>query len=552
MFNLKLDILRDEEKKNVESNIQDKVPTKVLQPAIWINMSNMHNTAFAVDAAAKKVVAIVTADREIRNAVSTLRAAKANIETYGASEAVMCIFNEHNMLADVIGMSIPTITEDNAKAVGMACVENIDATVESAYDKVKEFFANICDAAAKFFERFKAQAECQCATIGEVITNIIDKAEGVDDVELGKENIFGYTQPVFMQRIEALQFIIDNLAGCGCTNEELRKFEGALKTLGYKVVEKTEEDTVVAPQTPAEQTAEAPEKSEVMVNPAEPTDQVSSEDVAPDAAQEQPMAVFRWNHATIKTGAEALKGLLSGAGKFDGVATKLGEVRGNVMAAIEAISKGEDKAEKESIIECGRNYAAFVGDIIGVFGGAVSELVDQVVCMASKLSKQKADGNGQPDNVGTEPAAPVKEEPAPVNTPAPVDNPEPEQPAGEPAPVQQPEGTPVPEQTNQDAPAAPAPEGGETPKEGEQPTEGAPEGEGQPAQQNKENWWDGFEQPENVPNDKPVQTPKGVDPNGEAEPGKAPHIVPTETPESEQPEKKAEPFMEDILGTRLF
>lgn len=542
MFNLGLNILRNEEKQNIESKIQDKVSVANPESTIWMNISNMHNTAFAVDMAAKKVVAIVTADREIRNAVSTLRSAKANINTYGASEAVMCIFNENNMLADVLGMSIPTITEDNAKAVGTACVENIDATVDSAYDKVKEFFAAICEAAAKFFERFKAQAECQCATIGEVITNIIDKAEGIDGAELGKENVFGYTQPVFMERISALQFIIDNLASCGCTNEELRKFEPALKTLGYKVVEKNESDAAVAPETPAEQAADAPAPNEVMDPVQEPAEKVSSEDVAPDAAQEQPMAVFRWTQATIKTSAESLKALLAGAGKFDGVATKLGEVRGNVMAAIETVASatGEEKAEKENTIECGRNYAAFVGDIIGVFGGSVSELVDQIVCMASKLNKQKADGNGQPSNVGTEPV-PANE---PVNTP----------PATEPTPSQEPEQTPAapaPE-TNQDTPA-PAPEG-EQPKEGEQPAEGAPAPEGGEAPaQGKKNWWDDeLQQPEGVPNDAPVSTPEGVDPNGEPDPGSAPHTVPTETPEGEQPGQKAEPFMEDILGTRLF
>ena len=543
MFDLGLKILQSEEKKTMESKIQDKAPIVSPESTIWINISKMHNTAFAVDMAAKKVVAVVTADREIRNAVATLRSAKANIKEFGASEAVMCIFNENNMLADVLGMSIPTITADNATAIGTACVENIDAVVDSAYDKVKEFFAAICEAASKFFERFKAQAECQCATIGEVITNIIDKAEGVDDAELGKENVFGYTQPVFMERIGALQFIIDNLAACGCSNEELRKFESALKTLGYKVVEKNEADAVVAPETPAEQAADAP--AEVM-DPEQPeaAEKVSSEDVAPDAAQEQPMAVFRWTQATIKTSAEALKALLAGANKFDGVATKLGEVRGNVMAAIETISSanGEEKAEKENIIECGRNYAAFVGDIIGVFGGSVSELVDQIVCMASKLSKQKAEGNGQPDNVGTEPVAPAANEPE-QNPVVPT-----EEPAGEPAPAVNQEPAPAPEGEQ----PAPAPEGGEQPQpEGEQPSAA---NEPAPAPENsKGNWWDDeFKQPENVPNDAPVKTPNGVDPNGEAEPGKAPHIVPTETPEGEQPNKKAEPFMEDVIGTRLF
>ena len=540
MFDLGLKILQNEESNTSKKQIKEEVVKSNPESTIWVNMCKMHNTEFAVDIAAKKVVAIVTAERAVRDAVATLRSAKANIVEYGASEAVMCIFNENNMLADVIGMNIPTITSDNASAIGTACVENIDATVESAYSKVKEFFTSICEAASKFFERFKTQAECQCATIGEVITNIIDKSENIDDAELGKENIFGYTQPVFMERIAALQFIIDNLASSGCSSEELRKFEPSLKTLGYKVVEKVADNSVVAPKTTEEQKADAPNPEEVMdpVQP-EPAEKVSSEDVAPDAAQEKPMAVFRWNKDNIKVAAVAIKALLASSNKFDGVATKLGEIRGSVLAAIDSISaaQGEEKSEHEATIECGRNYAAFVGDIIGVYGGAVSELVDQIVCMASKLSKQKSDGNGQPTNVGTEPVSTNPDD-------------QPVAPATQEPDTTQKEGTPVPEQTNQNAPSAPPAE-----EQPEQEPEQKPEESQQPENKTESEskyWWDTLEQPENVPQDEPVSTPEGVDPNGEPEPGDAPHTVPTETPEENQPEQKAEPFMEDIIGTRLF
>lgn len=391
----------------------------------WVRMAKMRNTQFAVDVAARKVLGVVSEDRAVRDALSTLRQAKATIKCYGASESIMAIFNAGGQLGDCIGMAIPEITSVNARSVGIACCENIDEAIEDAYEQVRKFFDSFIDSVAKFFDKLDAQLECQKATIDDVIENIIGDVEMIDAEAFSTEETFGYTQPVFMQRVQALTHIAQGIGNCECTTEAMRAFEEDLKVLGYKVVEKSQEELdveseveapaanepelVIVPETPAEQEADAPAPEEVMnpepdapkeVQPVQPdtmnpqplpavsteNDEIPAEAPA-DAPQEQTLAVFRWTPETIRTAACAVKGMLEASSNMRSLNRTIGEVKGTVDAAIDCVveAEGEDKTECENKIEMGRRFAAFVGDIINVYGEAVNELVDQVVCLAGIL-----------------------------------------------------------------------------------------------------------------------------------------------------------------------
>lgn len=519
---------------------------------VWVDMANMINTRFAVDIAAKKVTAVVTNDRKICNALSTLKNAKSVIKTYGASESIMCIFNSGNTLSDVIGMEIPAITAENAKAVGIACCENIDETIVNAYEKVKVFFDQIVESAGTFFTKLQDQATSQNAMIDRVVSSISSEAAKIDAVSFNSDDIFGYTQPVFMERVNALQYINDNFASLGTSSEELRTLEPYMKVLGYKIVETGTESLLegdeetpsvqIVPETPKEAEQTAPEPAEVL-NPqpvltGDPAEVISTEEgegeekqpvvtttpVTPvepaDAPQEQTMAVFRWTPSNIVVAAGAVKNVLYSVPKFADVYNKLGTVRDDVTKSIETIQM--DSSQKdfcESTISAGRSYAAFLGDVIAVYSASVNELVDQVLTMAGKLVVNASDKGVAPEAITTE---------DPMGLDAKYVNEDPK------------EATPEED-----------PKGKQAEPSGEEPATDPKEAEQEdPAAGETKN---GVETPENVPNDKPLDDPaKGVDPNGEPHPGNAPHIEPTETPEGEQPGDKAEPFLGDVYGTRLW
>ena len=520
--------------------------TTSTNPVIWVEMANMLNTRFAVDVAAKKVLQVVTEDKKIYKAVSTLKNAKAVIKTYGASESIMCIFNSGNMLADVIGMEIPQITSENINAVSIACCENIDATVLDAYAKVTEFFNNIVNSLATFFARLQESATARISTIDSLMNSLTSEVVKIDAVEFSNDEVFGFTQPVFMERAAALQFINDNLATTGTSPEELKAFAPYLKTLGYKVVDSAESllegdapAVEIVPETTKEAEQTAPEPTEVL-NPqpvlqGDPAEVVSTEDPVvtttpaqpdgpADGAQSQSMAVFRWTPSNIAVAATAVKTIFGTVDKFAKVCEVVNKVKADVETAIKAVQTTEENKEaNEALIEAGRGYASFIGEIIAVYNGAANELADQVIAMLGKLANNKSEK-------GVEPSAITTEDPMGVNARY---------------------------QAAEQEPAAP--EGGEQPKE--EPKQEEPKGEQKETSTEEpaaapaegEETKNNVETPENVPNDKPLDDPaKGVDPNGEPHPGKAPHVEPTETPEGEQPGKKAEPFLGDVMGTRLW
>ena len=537
----------------------------------WLKIANMQASAFAVNKATRKLVAVVSHDREVCEAVGILASAKQIIKTHGATESIMAFFNNNNQLANCIGMEIPQITEANAAAVGVACCESIDATVVTAYDKVKEFFDALISTANNFFDKLKEQTSRQSEAIDSVVENIINTADKEDTKSFTHNEAFGYSQPVFMDRVNALQFINNHLAVCEANNESMLQFAPALKTLGYKIVEKSSEglydgevnkiesELQIVPETAEDAPAEgapaggeapapAPEGGEQAAPAPEGGAPAGGEGGAPAPAAEsmQTTSAYMWNINSVREAALAIKAALVGSERLTGVTNKLGEIKGTVVSAIESVITDEsaNKLEADATITTGRRYAAFIGDILAIYSGASNELVDQVVCLSAKLVAELTKNEEVP-------AAPAEGAPAPEGGAPAEGAPAPEGGApaeGAPAGGEG-GGAPAAEGSEPAAPAgegggegAPAPaEGAPAPAEGEQPAEGAPA----PAA-------NGVESPKNVPQADPVKPNAPVCPNGEPDPGKAPHIQPVETPESQQPSKKTEKLLDDVEGTRLW
>ena len=484
--------------------VAQNTPVDQAKDVTWLKIANMQASAFAVNKATRKLVAVVSHDREVCEAVGILASAKQIIKTHGATESVMAFFNSNNQLANCIGMEIPQITEANASAVGIACCESIDATVVTAYDKVKEFFDALISTANNFFDKLKEQTSRQSEAIDSVIENIINTADKEDTKSFSHNEAFGYSQPVFMDRVNALQFINNHLAVCEANNESMLQFAPALKTLGYKIVEKSSEslydgevdkiesELQIVPEIAEDAPDEgAPADGGEQAAPAEGATEPEGVAPAPAAENMQITSAYMWNINSIREAALAIKTSLIGSERLTGVTNKLGEIKGTVVSAIEAVVTDEsaNKLEADATITSGRRYAAFIGDILAIYSGASNELVDQVVCLSAKLV-----------------AAQTKNEEAPAEAPV--------------------EGAP--------AEGAPATTEGEQPAESPEPTA------------------NGVESPKNVPQADPVKPNAPVCPNGEPDPGKAPHVQPVETPESQQPSKKTEKLLDDVEGTRLW
>ena len=379
---------------NLNAILSRKVPTRN-KGYFWVHLSNMQNCQVALEVKARQIRRIICQDRAVYDAVSTLKQAKLLFTEHGATEGLMAVFNCDNQLEHAIGVSIPEITSLNQRAVGQMCCEGIDQIVEASFDKVCEFFHALAHSVCDYLDKLCETSKCQKETIDGLMHDVLDNIETIDAGAFATDEVFGYTQPVFMEHIKALEEI--NAAMPTINPESLAGLDGALKTLGYQV----EEKTVVVEESPAEAAADAPAPEEVMSPPvADAPQEVAKEDLdtvpqreeetaipadAPaDAPQQQEMAVFRWTPANLKEAMAALSGLL---GKCENI-NKAREAVCSCKSKVCGAAEGEAPAvQKEEDIEACRKFASAVSSIAQLYGTECSHLVDQAVAMCGKLKK---------------------------------------------------------------------------------------------------------------------------------------------------------------------
>ncbi len=366
----------------------------------WIHLANMQNCQVALQMKGNKISRVICQDKAVYDAVATLKQAKALFTEHGATEGLLAVFNDGNQLSNAIGIEIPTVNSLNTRQVGKLCCEGIDTIVENAYAKVCEFFNELAKTICDYLDKLCETSKCQQETLNDLANDLLGNIETIDAAAFATDEVFGFTQPVFMERIKALEDINSTMPALDPAN--LAEIEPALKTLGYQVEEKTE----IVEESPATAEAEAPAPEEVMSAPVAETPAPeagkSQEDLeqrevaeaipaeAPaDAPQEQEMAVFRWTPTNLK---EATLALAAVIGKCDNIVKAkdiVAKCKDAVCTKIEQINtlEGEAKIEAEDDIENCRKFAATVGTIAQLYGTACSHMVDQIVTMCGKLKK---------------------------------------------------------------------------------------------------------------------------------------------------------------------
>ena len=366
----------------------------------WIHLANMQNCQVALEMKGNKISRIICQDKAVYDAVATLKQAKALFTEHGATEGLLAVFNDGNQLANAIGIEIPNVTSLNTRQVGKLCCEGIDNVVENAYAKVCEFFHSLAHTVCDYLDKLCETSKCQQETLNDLANDLLGNIEAIDAAAFATDEVFGFTQPVFMERIKALETI--NAAMPTLDPAKLAEIEPALKTLGYQV----EEKVAIVEESPAVAEAEAPAPEEVMSAPVAETpaaeegksqedlEQRETAEAIPvegpaDAPQEQEMAVFRWTPANLK---EATLALAAVIGKCENIAKAKDIVckcKEDVCAKVEQINamEGDAKAKADGEIEECRKFAATVGTVAQLYGTACSHMVDQVVAMCGKLKK---------------------------------------------------------------------------------------------------------------------------------------------------------------------
>ena len=213
----------------------------------WIHLANMQNCQVALELKGNKISRVICQDKAVYDAVATLKQAKALFTEHGATEGLLAVFNDGNQLANAIGIEIPSVTSLNTRQVGKLCCEGIDNVVENAYAKVCEFFHSLAHTVCDYLDKLCETSKCQQETLNDLANDLLGNIEAIDAAAFATDEVFGFTQPVFMERIKALEAI--NAAMPSLDPAKLSEIEPALKTLGYQIEEKVaivEESPAVA------------------------------------------------------------------------------------------------------------------------------------------------------------------------------------------------------------------------------------------------------------------------------------------------------------------
>ncbi len=307
-LNLHLDMLN-----NISPTVQ------VTDKDLWIQLADMRHTTVVVDRAEYQIKAILTKDREMRNAIDTLKKVKNIINTYGANEALFCVINENGSLGSVLNMHIPMIDTTNATQIGTACCENIDVTVEDANAKLKEFFTNIAEAVAKYIDKLKEKTAAQIDTLSTLTEKKLCNCK--DELTSQPE---GYSYPIFMSKLNALTYISDNLASVECTKDAIEAFTPHLKVLG------------VAPTIKSFENAEDPEVA------VEPTEQPVEEPLTPKpegdpdevvSTEEPSVVATAWTVENIKSAVSSTLALVNNTSNIYPIAEKIESIKHHIVVA---------------------------------------------------------------------------------------------------------------------------------------------------------------------------------------------------------------------------
>ncbi len=318
------------------------------------------------------------------------------IKLHGASEGLMSCINADDQLARCLGIAIPEVTAVNAQAIGVSCCEAIDEKLSCSCGLTCKFMKDLIDSVNSFISALTDNAVCQKETIETVYEEIVKKVTSIDALAFSKEEICGYAQPVFMERVAAINEVISGLMEAVDVNSA-EKVIPALQKLGFVV----EANAQIRPETPAEAKATEPPKEAVMSAPvteaAKSEEELDNAPAAPvavpepsngsatDDVQSKEIAVLRWTPETIGAACCAVIGVLGRAADLTKLGAKVTAICGAAIAKCN--EEGEKSPEVQGKLDGERRFAAFMSSALHILGSAINGLVDQCVCMSTKLKK---------------------------------------------------------------------------------------------------------------------------------------------------------------------
>jgi hypothetical protein len=374
----------------------------VSRSTFWSALSYLQNDAHAASLASNRLKNTIRKDVAVREAVSVLKQARANFRTYGATEAAMAIFNQGSQLSKSLGISIPKVTSVNAASVGKACVSKINGKINETVKYANHYGNTVVAQAANLINKTAKLAESQKYVLEMLYNRVSNDIKVVNAKQLGRTFISGYTRPIFMQRVDALSFIANNLHRYNTFDQCRKAFARQFNILGWNVSDEGEvteaPEEEVAETSPDEQEVMNPvtdpdtdepiedeeaEKTELVETPPEAEE--ADEDPPAAAPQEQPMAVFGWNPSTMREATGSLYRLTNDVKKFSNAYRNLVATRKKISSSVESYRSSVEKNPIMNNIDNQRRYGAFVSGVIGAYTKASMEMINQVVSMYGAL-----------------------------------------------------------------------------------------------------------------------------------------------------------------------
>ena len=385
---------------NIQPAVEAAAPTVqefVMDKPFWNILSDLRLTQKDVELKGLRLKDHVKLGYLQEEDYAELRGISDTIKAYGTSEGLMACINENDQLARCLGIAIPEVNAINGQSVGIACVEAIAEKLECSCGMTCKFLKDLSGNVSAFVNAFMSNVECQKETLKVVNEAIIKSVKFVDAVKFNTAEICGYTQPVFMERIAAVEEVLAAIKDINSI-EDAQKFIPALQKLGY-VVEQTVE---VREETPAEAKATEPEASSVMSAPVKESEKSEEELEGPvteseipatieatDGCQKQEVAVLRWTPDGIANAAVAVITILSKTEEIASIGKRVESIIADTVADCD--KEGEKDEAVRAKIDANRRLASFLSSVLFILGKATNEFVDQVVCMSSVLKKYEAE-----------------------------------------------------------------------------------------------------------------------------------------------------------------
>ena len=383
---------------NLLQGMGNKAKKTASGSAFWSALGNLQNSSYTAKVAGSRLQQSLKRDIEIRDAITVLRQARANFNRFGATESAMAIFNQNDQLAKSLEMSIPKVTSVNAAEISRQCSKRISKKIGDTVKHARHHANTIVAQTSTLINKTHALAEDQKKILEILYNRVANSIRTVNARQFSSTRICGYTMPIFIERAEALQYIVDNLHRCSSLAQCKKLFTKQFSVLNWTI----NEDGEITETDPEEVAEQAPDQDEVMnpvVDPesgdpiteddepelVEPAPIEEDEVVPASVPQEQAMAVFGWNPATIKRAAATLHKLVGSTSQFAKVYKNMRSTQSKLGSSVESYNSAIEKNQVMTAINNYRRYNTFIGNALCNYNTAIEELIGQVVAMYGVL-----------------------------------------------------------------------------------------------------------------------------------------------------------------------